>query len=33
MPAFGEFTGTSTIKPSKEDTLYGFLDNQVVQLN
>jgi DNA ligase-associated metallophosphoesterase len=33
MPAFGEFTGTSTIKPSKDDTLYGFLDNQVVQLN
>jgi DNA ligase-associated metallophosphoesterase len=33
MPAFGEFTGTSTIKPTKNDSLYGFLDNQVVQLN
>lgn len=33
MPAFGEFTGTSSIKPSQKDSLYGFLDNQVVQLN
>lgn len=33
MPAFGEFTGTSTIKPGKNDALYGFVDHQVVQLN
>lgn len=32
LPAFGSFTGLATIKPEKNDRLFGVLDDKVVDL-
>lgn len=32
LPAFGKFTGTCTIEPKKEDTVFGLVNNKVVRI-
>jgi DNA ligase-associated metallophosphoesterase len=32
LPAFGEFTGTYTLKPSKKDEVYAIVEDQVVKV-
>lgn len=32
LPAFGEFTGTYTLKPSKNDEIYAIVENAVVKV-
>ena len=32
LPAFGKFTGTFTVKPEKEDVVFGLVDNSVIRL-
>jgi len=33
LPAFGHFTGTGLIKVTKNDSVYGIADNQVIKFN
>ena len=32
LPAFGKFTGTYTVKPSKEDAVFALVENTIMQL-
>ncbi|MCG8372347.1 MAG: ligase-associated DNA damage response endonuclease PdeM [Balneolales bacterium] len=32
LPAFGKFTGTFSIKPAKNDLVFGIIDHQILQL-
>lgn len=33
LPAFGNFTGTHTIKPGVDDVVFGIIENQIMQLS
>jgi hypothetical protein len=33
MPAFGNLTGSFTIKPSSDDQVFAIIDDQIIEIN